>query len=195
MSEQFFKRIAPYIPNLNEYLNDGASDISMLEKETGFTLPDSFKALYSIHNGDKDYIGLFFGLDWLSIDDILFHWKNNKKWHNEFSSSDIVSFEKGKIKEEYYHPGWLPIAYDGGGNYIGFDFSPGPDGTVGQIISFGRDEEKLFVISNSFQELLDLLIQQFECGNCRVVDEDEPHVAWREEGHFFDDLQTILVKK
>lgn len=194
MSKQFFKKLEKYIPNLNEYLNAGTPDTNRLEEETGYHLPDSFKNLYSLHNGDRDYFGLFFGLQWLSIDGILQHWKNNKKYHDELFSSNLISFEKGKIKEEYFHPDWLPIAYDGGGNYIGIDYSPGPNGILGQIINFGRDEEELFVISNSFEELLQLLIQQFEHGNCRVVDEDELHVAWKDDGHFFDELKTLFTE-
>lgn len=195
MSKQFINKIETYIPDLKRYLNEGASnkEIMRLEKETGYNFPDSFKALYSIHNGEKSNLGLFFGFHWLSIHDILDHWNNNRKCHDNLLSNGVISIEKEKIKEEYFYPGWVPIAYDYCGNYIGIDFSPGKAGNIGQIINFGRDENKLFVISNSFTKLLELLLNQFENDNCRVLtgDNQQAYVSWKENGHFFDDLERM----
>lgn len=192
----FFRKLSDFIPNHGRYFRNGVSraEINALEQTTGFNFPDSVKALYSVHNGEKEYFGLFFGLQWLSLDEIATQWLKNKEYHDEYFATDIISFEKDKIQEDYFLPGWVPIAYDHAGNYIGIDFSPGPKGKMGQIINFGRDERTLFVISNSFDELLELLIHHFECGNCKVIfDNDHPYVSWRENRHFFDDLKEIFA--
>lgn len=195
MGEQFFSRIESYIPNVEKYLNKGATEeeIHRLEQETGYIFPEAFKSMYSVHNGEEK-LGFMFGLTWHSIDEMLSEWKGYKTYYEE-SVIDVISFEKGAIQEASFHPGWIPIAYDYGGNYLAIDFAPGVNGTVGQIINFGRDERQMYVISNSFEELLELLIQQFEVGNCSLIEEDDgPYVIWGDYGHFFDDLKKRPYK-
>jgi cell wall assembly regulator SMI1 len=51
------------------------------------------------------------------------------------------------VLREYWHPGWLPIAVDGGGNHYGIDLSPAPGGRVGQVILFGPDEDERRVLA------------------------------------------------
>lgn len=190
MGKEFFKRLEKYIPKNKKYLNKGASkkELLKLERETGYPFPESFKATYSIHNGEKK-LGLMFGLTWYSIEEILSAWKGYKNYYEE-SVTDVISFEKNKVQEAYYHSGWIPIAYDYGGNYLAMDFAPGENGKAGQIINFGRDERQMFVISESFDALLELLIQQFENGNCSLITEEDgnPYVIWGDYGHFFDNL-------
>ena len=195
MGEQFFSRVESYIPNLEKYLNKGATEeeIHRLELETGYIFPEAFKSIYSVHNGEKK-LGFMFGLTWHSIGEMLSEWKGYKTYYEE-SVIDVISFEKGAIQEAAFHPGWIPIAYDYGGNYLAMDFAPGVNGTVGQIINFGRDERQMYVISDSFEELLELLIQQFEVGNCSLIEEEDgPYVIWGDYGHFFDDLKKRPYK-
>ncbi len=67
----------------------------------------------------------------------------------------FTSFPEGAIKKKYFNPNWIPIIFDNLGNYIGIDLDPDVNGKVGQVINFGRDEEDMFVIADSFEKFLD----------------------------------------
>ncbi|MHA2788809.1 SMI1/KNR4 family protein [Corynebacterium sp. S7] len=47
---------------------------------------------------------------------------------------------EGATQLRQKHPGWIPFANDYGGNYLAIDTVPGPNGTPGQVITFGDDE-------------------------------------------------------
>lgn len=74
----------------------------------------------------------------------------------------LTSCPEDAIRLKYFHLKWIPLFSDYGGNYIGVDLDPGPMGKRGQVIVFGRDEEALFVVADSFDVFLDLLIEQIE---------------------------------
>ncbi|MVP01147.1 SMI1/KNR4 family protein [Paenibacillus lutrae] len=197
MSQHFMEQLKIYFPQFLSGMNEGASeeDIQELETRTGFRLPEAFKQLLRIHNGEKEYRGIFMGLGFLSTQEMLRNWNSYRELTDEVWGS-VLSFESGKIQEYAYHPGWLPIADDGGGNYLGIDFAPGESGISGQIINYGSDETELFVIADSFGELLDVILEQFRNGNCRVLegeDEGEFYASWHEDGHVFDDLKELLT--
>jgi cell wall assembly regulator SMI1 len=67
----------------------------------------------------------------------------------------FTSFPEDAIKKIYFNPNWVPIIFDNLGNYIGLDLDPDAKGTVGQVINFGRDEEDMFVIAETFEKFLD----------------------------------------
>ncbi|WP_068774826.1 SMI1/KNR4 family protein [Paenibacillus sp. FJAT-26967] len=197
MSHHFIQELNMYFPQFSSGMNEGAAEeeIQELEAQTGFRLPEAFKRLLRIHNGEKDYRGIFMGLGFLSTQEMLRNWNSYRELEDEVWGS-VISFESGKIQEYAYHPCWLPIADDGGGNYLGIDFAPGESGVSGQIINYGSDETELFVIADSFQELLDLILEQFKNGNCKVLegeDEGEFYASWHEDGHVFDDLKELLT--
>jgi cell wall assembly regulator SMI1 len=49
----------------------------------------------------------------------------------------------------------MPIGSDGGGNFIGVDLELNKNGTVGQVIGFGRDEQGKTVLAENLAELFD----------------------------------------
>jgi hypothetical protein len=51
---------------------------------------------------------------------------------------------------------------DGGGNHLGVDLTPGPNGTRGQFINFGRDETHHHVYAASACEYLAALLDRAE---------------------------------
>lgn len=72
----------------------------------------------------------------------------------------LTSQPPDAILKKYYHIKWVPIIEDHGGNYIGVDLDPGPKGTKAQIIVFGRDEEDMYVMANSWGQFLDRMITE-----------------------------------
>ena len=74
----------------------------------------------------------------------------------------------------YASPGWIPFASDSGGNCLGIDLDPGPTGTRGQVINFGRDEDEKFVLAPSMNEFLEWFADQLESGNFLIREVPKP---------------------
>ena len=85
--------------------------------------------------------------------------RSDYHWEEELP---LTSCPVEAIRLKYFHLKWVPLFSDYGGNFIGVDLNPGPAGNRGQVIVFGRDEEALFVVANSLDAFLDLLIEQIE---------------------------------
>lgn len=81
---------------------------------------------------------------------------------------DIYSYEFGAIQEKYHHEGWLPFAYDWGGNFIGLDLNLEDKDKWGRIINFGRDQRILYVVQPNFEGILNLLIEKLRLGICSL---------------------------
>ena len=65
----------------------------------------------------------------------------------------------------------MPSLSDDEGNHIGVDLNPGPAGTVGQVINFGRDEEKKHVLFPCVVALVEWLAEAIEAGRARSASE------------------------
>ena len=68
----------------------------------------------------------------------------------------------------YVHRGWIPFARDGEGNLAAIDFAPGPTGTWGQIILFGRHYDTKVVVASLFHEFIFGYIQDIDLGNYSI---------------------------
>ena len=178
--EAILKRIEAWfnehLPEVLADLNPGASigEIESLETKIGVELPNSLRKFYQWHNGQKGEIltGLFYGLEWLSLESIYIEWESWSELEDEgFASMSGKSFHPGLVKEVYINKQWIPFASDGGGNNLGIDLDPGAQGTVGQVINFGADEDTKYVLADDFESFLSWFITQLESGNY-IVDED-----------------------
>lgn len=197
--------LANEYPELNASLNPPATeaDISRLEITTGLVLPDELKQLYRLHNGESGNAGLFFGLPFINIDEALAEWK---AWESLSSStasidSSIISVPANHIKEQYVNTRYIPISKDYGGNNIGIDLDPGPDGVSGQVINFGRDEDTRFVIAPSLAGFMEFILHHVKNGNYAFEingdeEDEEPRSFLMKEpanGHFLDTLKSLQL--
>lgn len=98
-------------------------------------------------------------------------------WEKEI---DFSSCPKDKIKKKYFHYKWIPIFHDFGGNFIGIDLDPDINGVKGQIIIFGRDEEKMIVVADSFDEFLDLTIKEMNENPGQFTSENHIHEVYKQ---------------
>lgn len=102
--------------------------------------------------------------NWDEVEFIVFENGKYQVNRKDYNFSEEISFEsipEGKIKKVYFNPRWIPIFSDYSGNFIGIDLDPDCNGIKGQVINFGRDEEKMYVYANEleqfFEKVLDLL--------------------------------------
>lgn len=83
------------------------------------------------------------------------------------------SVPEGAIQRVYAHPGWIPLISDYLGNNIGIDLAPGPKGRWGQVIIFGREFDRKYVVAPSWAAFLMTFADDLENGNHLIVDETE----------------------
>lgn len=187
-SKQFLEEVTSYIPGrmLKEYNTD--DEIKEIELKLEHTFSENFKGIYKYLN---DKTNIIMGFSSITSDDILFISEQAKKINDEVISNLLV-INEGYIKDEYWNNGRIPFAQDGNGSYIMLDLEPGEKGRVGQIIGFDSDYDKVFVISDSIEEFLELILEQFKIGNLNYSNiEGEDTIKWK-HGHFFDDCLNII---
>jgi cell wall assembly regulator SMI1 len=158
--------------------------LDKLQSKLGMSLPKDFAESLLIHDGQKTDAdaGLFpytedvFGpgpsFRLLPLSEIAREWKMMKELH------DLGEFEGHKTKPErgicrdWWNPGWVPIAENGGGDFFCLDLAPGRGGTVGQVIVFCHDMDERRRMAKSFAAWLAKLARGFAAGKYGL-DEDE----------------------
>jgi internalin A len=188
------------LPQLEASLQGPASEaeIARVESMLGIQLPQELRELYLLHNGeDRMGPGLFFGLRFLSLEELAAEWQVWADLEEEYGEEDNhYSVPLGWIKERYINRGWLPISEDGGGNHLGIDMAPAEQGIAGQVINFGRDEETKYVIAHQLSDMLRFIRDTVKEGRFKVNDEEE-WVYWMygEEGagHFLDAVRSLAL--
>lgn len=167
--------LANHAPGIYAGLTPGASDAELdeLETLTGHALPADYRALYRRH---ADW-GRALRLTHLPLSGVQREWLLWESLaHDDFATSEQghSSHPAGAITLRYVNLGWLPFLTDHGGNSVGIDLAPGPQGMSGQVITFGRDEREKYVLAASLAEFLGVYLERLEAGRVKVIDEDDP---------------------
>lgn len=152
-------------PAMKPEFAKGASDAQLKTLQANFAhiLPPSFVSMLRNTNGGTgrhNANGIFFGSELMSVDRILSElesWQQIIDSGLEGFTDPYHSFPSDTIQPVYVDPNWLPFVADGAGNFIALDYNPGPNGKVGQVISFGADEIELLQLAPSFPEFLELM--------------------------------------
>jgi cell wall assembly regulator SMI1 len=105
------------------------------------------------------------------------HHSRKPLWRQELLARQD-SQPPGAVRKAYAHPGWIPLARDWGGNNIAVDLAPGPAGTWGQVIVFGRDFDCKYVVSRSWAHFLAMVADDLE-GDKWFVDDDTQELKLR----------------
>lgn len=204
--ERIFAWATIHLPELAASLRSGTSTQQLDEAEAllGRKLPTELRELYLLADGQTDDgPGLFFGLPFIPLDRLT---SERKSWDevadqgrdDGISSEFLSSDPAGAIQLRYAHRGWLPVSHDWGGNHIGVDIEPGPSGTLGQVINFGRDEDAMYVMANSLSAFLGWLADSLAAGNFRIERNPEGEtggveflLAEPQNEHFLDAIQEL----
>jgi cell wall assembly regulator SMI1 len=145
-------------------LRPGASEdqIHFLEAHLGVDFPDSLKRFLSVHDGQSGRAGLVCGQQLLPAESIRQEWDMWRSLDEAAMNADCADFmashPKGAIKPMYTNRAWIPLTKDWGGNHIGLDFDPDAQGTVGQVIRFGRDQDPKLLVAESFEVFVERLV-------------------------------------
>lgn len=166
---------AAHLP-LDQYkFNPPATDAELdaFERLVGLKLPQAYRQLYRWHDGENDdRWGHIYGLPLLPLKDAAFQWKSWARVLADFGGNRYevpgASWPADAVDPAYINPRWLPLTHDGSGNHIGLDFDPWPDGRVGQVILFGRDEDVKCVLAESLGKFLEWIAGLLESGNFKL---------------------------
>ncbi|KAK0627031.1 hypothetical protein B0T14DRAFT_125554 [Immersiella caudata] len=123
----------------------------------------------------------------------------NPNWRQDLLSRQD-SVPPAAVQRAYAHPAWIPLVRDWGGNNLAVDLSPGPRGTWGQIVLFGRDYDTKYVVARSWAHFIAIVADDLGSGRW-FVDEDNGELKLREfkkarvEPGYFDILRWRMDQK
>lgn len=157
-------------------------ELDAAASEFGVELPGEFRQLYLIANGTNpngESVGLFPSEDeWeemafgpLAVDHILSEWQMQKELVDcgEFADRQPESCDAG-IENEWWNVGWIPFAWNGGGDYYCIDLAPAAGGTRGQVITHSHETGEHKVLASSLAEYLSNLADDLEAGKFEYSD-------------------------
>ena len=186
------------IPGVLETMNPGATDAEIVAYENAIerALPDDVRQWFRLHDGQDDDAdgGLIFNLCPISLAESLHQWT---AWlENEAMNSEIesTSLPAGAIQRLYTSRGWIPLTHDFGGNFLGVDLDPGPNGTVGQVINFGRDESTKCVAATSWAQFIEWIAAEYERGRLVFESDDEGFLMEEHSEFGHRHLHEVLVE-
>lgn len=160
-------------------VNPPATDdaLAALEAATGLVLTPEVRAFYRLANGQRSLfrarslidgkvpIELFTYYEFHDTVAAARAWQGWKHIADHSGPDGMADFSRHVttkqptlVKREYWLPGWLPFATDGGGNSLTFDFAPEANGTSGQIIVIGSDEDQRRVLAPGISVYLAKLV-------------------------------------
>lgn len=198
-------------PELGDTLNYGIlpHDLAEIEMQLGVELPSAVRESYLQVDGQEPEssagcsAGLFFGLTLLPLTDVLDEWRFWREVDDDPQTGANARLRDGMramppnwVRREYSCRGWIPLASDKGGNYLGVDLSPGEGGAVGQVIIFGRDVDTKVVMwrgdgTNGWAKWLASFVEELESGegielgsSDRDGSEDEDDIGY--DSYFYD---------
>ncbi|BFU42021.1 SMI1/KNR4 family protein [Krasilnikovia sp. MM14-A1004] len=178
----YLHRVRELSPETAGLLNPPADEaaIADLENLVGHRLPESLKAGWRLHDGQREGAGVMLGLWWLPVAGVAREWSMWAELRAEqdddfFRSLDVEqrSSPRLAIRRRYTVPGWIPLfCWPYESDCFGLDLDPGPEGRPGQVINFGRDQERKFVAAPDFDGLLAWLAAE-AAGDRLELDDDD----------------------
>lgn len=180
-----------HAPELLKGLNPGATraELRALEKAIQRPLQEDLRASLSAHNGHTDDF-LFGSIRPLTCEQIA-------REHSGYSESFLCGmptresfyrfFPDDAIAHHMFDRGWIPIANDNSES-LALDVAPGPSGTVGQVIDFGKHVWTPGVMAASWGDYLEGYANLLDLLSALEPDPDAPfeplHEVW--QGNFLD---------
>lgn len=161
--------------NLKFQLNPPATEERLVEwqEHCSCHFPTDYLDLYNTCDGQPESSpSLFFGLKLMPLEIASMRWNIYADDQNLLDWELGESVDNNRIRPYFYRKGWIPFAYQHGNNYVGVDLDPDTEGTIGQVINFGVDQEKKYVLGNSIPEFFDWCVELLNSGNYRISNVD-----------------------
>lgn len=151
--------------NFKESLNlqSGANDdeLQLLENTLGVTVPDEVKSFYKVYNGQVWNPGVnsfVRNLTLSPISEIIDNWKFLEE---EFDPDDDMEPDIGEeMKPFLWNSKWIPIAENGGGDYLCIDTDPSEKGIVGQVLYYWHDWGNRSIEARNLFDFIEICLKE-----------------------------------
>lgn len=147
------------------HLQPGASeeDFNLVETTLGVKLPEEMKSFYRVYNGQVWESGSNPFVRNLTLSPTFEIIENWNFLQEEFDPEEELELENEvEIKPLLWHSKWIPIAENGGGDYLCIDTDPTESGEAGQILYFWHDWGDRSVEAKSLFEFIELCLNEEE---------------------------------
>jgi cell wall assembly regulator SMI1 len=176
--------------SIRKSLRPAAKDGALAKLQAGLdsTLPAGFAESVGIHDGQKEdaehglvpvsdeLLGPLPSYRLLALAEIRREWAMMKELHANGEFAGRTPEPTRGVRADWWNPNWVPLADNGGGDYVCLDPAPAAGGTTGQVIVFFHDMNDRPLLAKSYAAWLEALAAGLEAGDY-VLDEDEGIVA------------------
>ena len=148
--------------------------LRLLAETLGRLIPAEAEDFFEAHDGQIEtddltfitaadrYSNSVFRL--LSVNELIQHWQD---WSDQLAAGDFrkkLSLPDPGIRDDWFHPGWIPFTTDQQGNFHCVDLAPDDGGTECQIILLHQELEERTIVAESLVDWLDELADRVEAG-------------------------------
>lgn len=181
------------IPTAEKFLSAGASDkkISEMQNQIGEELPEDFKEVFRLYNGEKKELYLMAGLKFFSTEDVRANYdifRETKECYEPICT-DAISRERCCDNK------WIAFAYNEYDCYFAVDLTPANGGKVGQVIALDQEENCTYLMAESMSEFLEKMADWWEKGEIEIKGEDDEKYVEGKDGSFFDTIIGYAITK
>lgn len=127
-----------------------AKTLQHLQSTLGVSLPEAILDALRGHDGQRGSSEpLLDSFQWLSCARMLDAWRF---WVQQSASAGFnEGAEPGTgVQSYWWHPGWIPFASNGSGDYLCLDLAPATAGLPGQVITVWHDDGARRRVSEHF---------------------------------------------
>lgn len=187
---EFIESATKYLPILKERLNkneDNNEFFNQIEEILKINLPDDFKDLYLLYNGEKfrEEFGFFAGFGYMKLNNVVDTIKINRT-----IESILLPDNNDKIIEESISQKILiPFATDWGSCNFAIDLKPSQNGKIGQIIAVDLDYDNCFYICDSISDFYEIILKMLK--DNFMFYNNESKAFDLKCGHFIDSIDKI----
>jgi cell wall assembly regulator SMI1 len=165
--------LAAHAPTLAGRLHPPATPAAIARAETrlGVGLPEELRASLEVHDGQQPG-GEVLG-EWalLTCAEIAYLGVDNRTLLAGARPPEQAALVEGSgVRPAWWHPGWIPLVANGGGDLLVVDVDPAEGGQVGQIVLFLHDMERRDVVAPSLAAWLDGFADALDADRFEVID-------------------------
>ncbi len=160
------------------------AEIEKLEAARGYKLPEGVRAFWQRHDGatsgagrdtipDDDAFFLETGFQLFGLAEIAKAWASEIESYSRLGPEyDPPDWTPSGVKKEWWARGWMPFAYDGGGDYLLLDLDPAPGGQVGQVLHYWHDLDDMALLNRDFASWFELVSDSIREGKAAAWGDD-----------------------
>jgi cell wall assembly regulator SMI1 len=162
--QRIIERGSTYEKNFKESLNlqAGASEdeLQLVEETIGVTLPEEVKSFFRVYNGQVWDLGVNSFVRNLTLSPTSVMIENWSFLQEEFDPDDgLELYAEKELKPLLWNSKWVPIAANGGGDYLCIDTDPSEAGAEGQVVYFWHDWGNRAVEAKSLFEFIEICLE------------------------------------